>query len=215
MDLSLNIFIFDQPAFLMRILPLLIILLVLGCGNSDYTTYGEFESLMEVPSTEQAPPSPSGNMQMEREKQIIKTGGVDFQSEDIVEDYRAIRLLLSGYDAYIESENQSNTPHEVRYNLSIRVAADQFDSLFHDIAGLAKRPDNQYTNREDVSEQYYDLETRIRNQRALEQRYRDLLGEATQVKDILEIEKSLNEVRTNIERLEGQYKYLGSQIGYS
>jgi hypothetical protein len=55
----------------------------------------------------------------------------------------------------------------------------------------------------------------LKNKKSLEERYRDLLIKAETVKDILEIERNINQVRTEIEQLEGQFRYLSQQISYS
>ncbi|MEL7147867.1 MAG: DUF4349 domain-containing protein, partial [Bacteroidota bacterium] len=65
------------------------------------------------------------------------------------------------------------------------------------------------------TERYYDLKSRIKNKKALEERYLDLLKKARDMKDILQIERSLNEVRTDIERLQGQFNYLSKQVQLS
>src|SRR5690554_4822170 len=199
----------------MRVIPFLVPFLFFACNNHNDTSYGGFEEVLDIPDTEQAAPPADASMAEVVEKKVIKTGGLDFQSADIKKDYEAIQRLLPDFNAYIESENQSNSPHQLRFNLTIRVPADRYEALFDTLTYLSKRPDNKYSNAEDVSERCYDLQTRIKNQKALEDRYRELLGRATEVKEMLEIEKSLNEVRTTIERLEGQFRHLSNRIGYS
>lgn len=199
----------------MRAISFLVPFLFFACNNHNDALYGDFEEVLDIPATEQAAPPADASMAEMVEKKVIKTGGLDFQSVDIKKDYEAIQRFLPDFNAYIESENQSNSPHQLRLNLTIRVPADRYEALFDTLTHLSKRPDNKYSNVEDVSERYYDLQTRIKNQKALEDRYRELLDRATEVKEMLEIEKSLNEVRTNIERLEGQFKYLSDRIGHS
>jgi hypothetical protein len=62
---------------------------------------------------------------------------------------------------------------------------------------------------------YYDLTTRITNKKALESRYVELLKQASEIKDILDIERNLNQVRTEIEQLQGQFNYLSKQVNFS
>lgn len=90
-----------------------------------------------------------------------------------------------------------------------------FLNIYSSLSSLAFHLDNRYSNIGDVSARYYDLETRIKNKKALEQRYIKLLEKASVIKDILEIEKNLNEVRTEIEGLQGQFNYLQKQVNLS
>jgi hypothetical protein len=148
-------------------------------------------------------------------KKIIKTGSIEFQSKDIEKDYHAITQLLSGSHAYIENESQSKTTDRIYYNMTIRVPANEYDTLFDSMTGVAFRLDSKSTTIKDVTESYYDLKTRLKNKKALEARYIELLKQAKVINEILEIEQKLNEVRTEIENLEGQFRYLSKQISFS
>ncbi len=174
----------------------------------------EFASAIDAPTTNQ--PAPKVSFQQENiTKKIIKTGGIDFQSENIEEDYKKIRALLPKYNAYIENENQSKSTQQISYHLTVRVPSNIYDSLYSTFSTIAFKLDNKYSNIEDVTERYYDLETRIKNKKSLEERYLELLKKATAIKDILEVEMKLNDIRTEIEMLQGQFNYLSKQINYS
>lgn len=173
----------------------------------------EFEDLMEMPSTHLSVPSERVNEEIS--KKVVKTGGIEFESSSVTKDYKIIQRLLSKYDAYIESENQSKSSQRIDYNLTIRVHAQGYDTLYSSISGLGIRLEHKYSNLEDVTARYYDLKTRIKNKSALEQRYVQLLKKASAIKDILEIEKKLNELRTDIEYLQGQFNYLSQQVSLS
>jgi len=183
-------------------------------GDADM----EFEDVLDIPPTEQpAPPPPNQqtNEEQERTKKIIKTGGIDFQTDNIDEAYNKIRKLLPKYDAYIENENQSKTTQRISFNLTIRAPSVVYDTLYSHLSTLAYRLDNRYSNVEDVTMRYYDLTTRITNKKALESRYVELLKQASEIKDILDIERNLNQVRTEIEQLQGQFNYLSKQVNFS
>ncbi|MDR7127916.1 archaellum component FlaC [Algoriphagus sp. 4150] len=203
-----------------NLLLVIIVCMVCACGNSHDRVAasgdisGEFQSFNEIPSANLPSPDDATNAE-EITKKVIKTGGVDFQSENIEEDYKKIRNLLPRFNAYIENENQSKSTHEIRYNVTVRVPSTSYDTLYSSIAANVFRLDNRYSNTEDVTERYYDLRTRIKSKEALEQKYMELLEKASAIKDILEIEKNLNEVRTDIERLQGQFNYLSKQVNYS
>lgn len=83
------------------------------------------------------------------------------------------------------------------------------------IAGYARQISYRSVNVRDVTGEYYDLELRIRNKKELEKRYLDLLSRAGTVTEILEIEATLNNVRTEIESMEGSLKQLTGRIDYS
>ena len=197
---------------------LLITFLFFACDNTDKGMRFGIESgsdaLLEVPMTTQT--QAQGPIDDEQiTKKIIKTGSISFQSINVEETYQAIAKVLSESDAYIEHENQYKGHQRINYQLTIRVPSHQYDTLLTSLAGMAFRIDSKTSNIEDVTERYYDLKSRIRNKKVLEQRYLELLKKATSISDILEIEKNLNEVRMEIEQLQGQFNYLSKQIGFS
>ena len=183
--------------------------------NADYAS-ADFEELIEIPETRQeAPPSEKQFLSPEISQKLIRSGGINFQSESIEKDYQIIQNMLGSFDAYLENESQSNDNYRKNYSLSIRVPSEKYDSLLNAITKIAYRVQSKYSNVDDVTERYYDLQSRIQNKKELEKRYREILSKANQVKDILEIERNLNEVRTDIETMEGQFNYLSKQIKFS
>ena len=198
-------------------IPLLLISISCNSNHSFEESMGDAGAnyeMLEVSATQQAPP-PDQNQVKLVDKQVIKNGRIIFQSEEIDEDYEVINQLLINHGAYIENEHQTKNEFRINYDLTIRVASNRYDSLFNAFTKLGVRLDSKISSVEDVTERFYDLKTRIRNQKALENRYLELLNKATEVKDILEIERQINEVRTSVEQLEGQFNYLSKQISHS
>ena len=67
---------------------------------------------------------------------------------------------------------------------------------------------------EDVTDEYVDLELRLKNARAMREQLASLLKSAT-VKDAVEIEKELAKVTDVIEQIEGRLKVMRDKVGYS
>lgn len=197
----------------------IILLQIAACGsggNNESTQLMDFQETTDVPLTAQSAPTyAKSNDEPVIIKKLIKTGSIDFQSENVEEDYQKISAMLPKFGAYYESENQNKSTQRINYNLTIRVPWDKYDTLLSSISNIAFRLENKHSNSEDVTERYYDLKTRIKNKKALEARYLELLNKAQSIKDILEIERNLNQVRTEIESLEGQFNYLSKQINFS
>lgn len=182
-------------------------------GNSEEMAYMDMES---VPLIKQSAPSSEAELfTPDISQKLIRSGGINFQSEALEKDYEQIKSMLAGFNAYVENENQNNDNYRKSYILSIRVPSEKYDSLLNAISKIAYRVENKYSNVNDATERYYDLQSRIQNKKELEKRYREILSKANQVKDILEIERNLNEVRSDIEMMEGQFNYLSKQIQLS
>ncbi len=197
----------------------LLMFLFFACDNSDkgmrFGMKSNFEDMMEMPATRQEAPQQAQINGEELSQKIIKTGRITFQSENVDVTYQSITKALAKSEAYIQHENQSKGYNRINYELTIRVPSHYYDTLFSSLATMAFRIDSKTSNSEDVTERYYDLKSRIKNKKVLEQRYIELLKKASSISDILEIEKNLNEIRTDIEKLEGQFNYLSKQISFS
>jgi hypothetical protein len=66
-----------------------------------------------------------------------------------------------------------------------------------------------------VTEEYVDLEARIRAQRAVEAQYLAVLKDAKTIPDVLAVQQKLGEARTEIERAEGRRRFLENQTSLS
>ncbi|MEQ8626472.1 DUF4349 domain-containing protein [Ekhidna sp.] len=207
----------------MKTLTILIVFLMAACGGngSSNSTMADMEAPMTMqPSVEEADAasyrkvSNAEQDQSEIQKKVIKTGGLSYRVESTKEEYNRLNGLLKKYEAYISSENENKGYDRVNYNVSIKVPPQNFDPLIADIT-KDKKLDNRWVNTDDVTSRYYDLQSRIENKQKLEERYQEILKQATKISDILEVERNLNQVRSEIESLQGQFKLLNHQINYS
>ncbi len=211
-----------QSGNIKNLLIIAVLLFTMSCENAaEKATLGyvgdDFSDIIEIPSTQQPPPSEEFSQSPVETptKKVVKSGGIIFESKNIVSDYKKIREILPKYQAYIENENQSKSNYRINYNLTIRVPSAVYDTLFGSISSIAAKITSKYSNVEDVTERYYDLKSRIKNKKALEARYVQLLKKATAIKDILEIERNLNIVRTEIENLQGKFNFLSKRVTLS
>ncbi len=90
----------------------------------------------------------------------------------------------------------------------LRVPVEQFEPLVQNVLALGEIEKNQRTS-QDVTEQYYDIEARIRNKKSEEKSLTKILDERTgKLEDVLRIEAELSRVRGEIEQLEGRMRVL-------
>jgi len=172
----------------------------------------DFEEMIEIPNTEQ-PPSPQHQKTYERK--VIKTADIQFEVTDVHETLKDIKSKLSGLNGYISEENEETSGNRHTYNLIIRVPNQDFDSLVDLVTKDRLNVDYKRVSSEDVSEQYYDILTRLENEKEIEKRYLELLVKAKTVSDILEIEREIGKIRSEIESKEGIIKRLENRIALS
>lgn len=132
-----------------------------------------------------------------RDRLIIRTGDLVVRSGNPEEvGARAVRLVGASGGYVILRENNTYV---------FRVPAEKFDEVFEQLAALGAVA-HRRVDALDVTEEVQDLDLRLRNARALRDRYEELLKKAEKVEDVLAIQKELAAVTETIERLEGQLK---------
>jgi len=142
------------------------------------------------------------------ERMIVRTGEMSLVVEDVVDARDEIAQLAVRFDGYVESSQIWGEEQDMRGNISIQVADDRFDQALAELRELAVRITSESTNSRDVTKEYVDLQSRLRNAEATENQYLALLEKAEDVEDILRIYDSLSRVRSEIEQIKGQMQYL-------
>lgn len=95
--------------------------------------------------------------------------------------------------------------------ITVKVPADRFDVALAEMKQTADQVVNENAGVADITAQHIDLSARINNKQAEEKAYENLLGSATKVTDVIEVTQQLTNVRTEIESLEQQLRYLEGQ----
>jgi hypothetical protein len=146
---------------------------------------------------------------------IIYTADIRFQVQEIATSYSKIKALTSRYNGYLASDNLYQNDFEKNQNFTVRVPALAFDSLLKELEGESIFTQNKTISANDVTDQFVDIEARLKTKKELEQRYLAILRQASKVADILEVEQKLAEIREEIEAQEGRMKLLQDQVTYS
>jgi hypothetical protein len=114
----------------------------------------------------------------------------------------------------IQSENTSQQNEAVRGTFLLRVPFDRFDQVFSDLSGLGKVLTVEVAS-QDVTQEYVDLEGRIRHLEAQEQFYLDLIAQAKTIQEMISIREQLDQVQLDKEQALGRKNYLDNQTSYS
>ncbi len=99
--------------------------------------------------------------------------------------------------------------------LVLRIPAEKFDSYLEQVSVQAKRIDSKNIQVSDVTDEYFDIDTRLNNKKELEIKYLELLKQTKSIGDIIEIQNALSDIRNDIELIEGRLLHLQKDIAYS
>jgi hypothetical protein len=142
------------------------------------------------------------------DRKIVRTGSISMEVTDIGKSQADIAEIAGQYQGYVVSSNLNADKEQPSGFISFRVPADKFNDALAKLRALAVKVTYENTNSQDVTEQYMDLKAQLSNYEATEAQYLELLKKADNVKDMLEVQRELSNVRGNIERVKGRIQYL-------
>jgi hypothetical protein len=155
------------------------------------------------------------NKSLAIEQKIIKTGDLRFETNDLEETYNKMITASKKHNAIIQNDTEGKDYGLIFRKIIIRVPSKNFDLFLSDVSKGLAYFDNKEISSQDVTEEYIDIDARLKAKKVLESRYLELLKKANKVTEMLEIEKQLSIIREEIEAKEGQLRYLQSQISMS
>jgi hypothetical protein len=103
----------------------------------------------------------------------------------------------------------------VQGSVTVRVPAEKFDEAIKGFKDLAEKVISERVTGEDVTDQYVDLESQLKNLEAARARIVELLQKATHAGEALEVNRALTEVQGQIEQISGRMKYLRQSAALS
>ena len=149
------------------------------------------------------------------DRKIIKEGTIRFETSSAAETQQLIAKTVAETNAYLSADQVSDYGERKEHQVTVRVPAEKFDYFLEKISASADNLESKNVSAKDVTEEYVDIEARIKTKKELEARYAQLLQRAAKVSEILEIEKQMGDLRAEIESIEGRLRYLKSQVAFS
>jgi hypothetical protein len=149
-------------------------------------------------------------------RKIIYTAMINLIVEDFTKADQDLIQLVKTYKGYVISSEVSGSPGAPRTGQwKVRVPIDQFDPFRAALAKLGE-PERSSTDSQDVTEEYYDVEARIKTKKAEEASLLKLLENTTgKIEDILAVRRELSRVREEIERHQGRLQVLAKLTAMS
>ena len=145
------------------------------------------------------------------DRQIISQASLSVEVEDVTGAVAQVRTIAETRGGFISQLSTTGTPGRQRSDLTVRVPQGEFFDTLESIKRLGEVW-SENAGSEDVTEQFIDLEARLRSALREEQSLLSLLERADTVSNILTIERELSRVRSDIERLQGQINYLSRRV---
>jgi anti-sigma factor RsiW len=167
----------------------------------------------ETPAESEPSPSTVGPT---ANRKLVRNATAELEVTSFDESVQKITAFAAedkGYVATTSSEKQENG--KLRGEIVVKVLPDNLDRFLGKLRGIGELK-NQALTTEDVTKSYFDTESRLKNARLMEQRLIEILKtKSKDVADLLEVEKELGRVREQIETMQGELKFMDSQVAFA
>jgi hypothetical protein len=188
-----------------------------GGGESGYVEPDYFAPEAPMPqSTMSAPrekPATGGNVDSSaRERMVIRNADLTIVVKDPESAMTAITNLAGDLGGFVVSSNlyQSYTDTGLpvpEASVTIRVPAEKLGEALEKIKADAVEVQTENQGGEDVTSQYVDLESQLKNLEAAEAQLMEIMKKAEKTEDVLNVFNQLTSIRGQIESIKGQMKY--------
>lgn len=149
-------------------------------------------------------------------RKIIRNAEMAIEVEEPAPAQQRISSIAESNGGFIvTSEIRQSGGSMSTVTITMRVPADKFGAAVEAIRTGGGTVLREKITGQDVTEEYIDLEARIRTKVALEQQFLEIMKRANTVSDALEVQTQIANVRTEIERLEGRKRFLENQSSLS
>jgi len=178
-----------------------------NAGSSPEAGIGG-ETALEKSTTDQTATTASGSA---NSRLIIKTGLLSLLVKEVRTSVSQIGGLAETFGGYISSSSLSiidETKNKLTATIVIRVPAEKYSQAFEAIKKTAIKTTSESSSGEDVTQQYTDLGSRLKNLEGAETQLFDIMKNAKETKDVLSVFTELTNIRGQIEQIKGQMQYL-------
>lgn len=169
-------------------------------------------SLETAETTQDAPTKPV-------ERKIIRNANLQLEAEKPDEALAKITNIAESKTGFVVKTEQSSSNAETKnsdvINMTVRIPSEKFNETLSEIRGTASRVINETVEGKDVTEEFIDIEARLKTKKALEQQFLEIMKRSNTVEDALNVQRKLAEVRGEIEQIEGRKRFLENQASLS
>lgn len=216
----------NRRSMLVRtLIAIMMIVLVVGCGSSqkgaEESAKVDTYSYSILSDRGARPEGLSGSPMMLSKaeastitRKIIQNADVYIAVTDVRGALNRAIEMAEAAGGMVSDLSISKSDGRVSGSVTLRVPAGKFVQFLTQLSTLGDIRSQQSSSQE-VTEEFIDLEARIKNLESQEEALRGLLAGSKNVADALSVEKELARVRSEIDSLNGRLRFLSDQVDLS
>jgi hypothetical protein len=165
------------------------------------------------PATVNGQLQPASNPDWDRK--IVKTAGLNVEVKNFKDFTVQLHEKVRAAGGYIAQEEQNESPYKIENTVTIKVPVDRFDETVLRLVSDSDKVVSKKISSEDVTMQVIDTKSRLETKKQLRERYLDMLKQARSKADVLDLQREVDNIQTDIEGAAGRVAYLGHAAAYS
>ena len=153
------------------------------------------------------------------ERKIIRNADLILEANAPEEAQNKITTIAESKGGFViessQSSNDARATTRDTVTMTIRVPAAKFNETLDEIRKTSSRVIVETVKGQDVTEEFIDIEARLKTKKALEEQFLGIMKQAKSVEDALNVQRELADVRGEIEQIEGRKRFLENQSSLS
>lgn len=150
------------------------------------------------------------------QRMVIYNAEMDITVKNFENARDSLEEKAKRYNGYIvQSDSTRFDDVQQSGRMTFRIPQEHFQAFLTDAEGLSVQVNNRRVSGQDVTEEYVDLESRLKTKRAVEARLLEFMQGAQKTEDLLKISADLADVQEQIEQIAGKKKFLENQAALS
>lgn len=174
------------------------------------------ENTSQTSDSDEAAEVPTEGAVVSTNRMIIHQASLSVTVKELDKAQANIEQKVAHYGGYIVESNVYKEDDQTSSgNMVVRIPEKHFEKFLADAEGQAAKVIERSVTGQDVTEQYVDLQSRVKSKRAVEERLLSFMSNAQKTEDLLKISADLAKVQEEIEVMVGKMKYLENQTSFS
>jgi hypothetical protein len=149
------------------------------------------------------------------ERLVIRNANLTMIVKNTQTSLDDIGKMTTEYKGFIQSSNTTKYEQGLQASITIKIPSDKLDLALERLRKMAVEVRNDQVTGQDVTAEYADLESRIKNLEAAEVQLRTILEKSTKTEDVLAIYRELTSIRGQIEQAKGRAQFLSTSASMS
>ncbi|MEK3837055.1 DUF4349 domain-containing protein [Paenibacillus sp. FSL R7-0128] len=148
-------------------------------------------------------------------KKLIYKANLNMEVTDYGAAQTEVRNMVTLAGGYIIEFSENMSEYEQGGTFILKVPAAGFSPFLNNLEKIKHEKLQRSIQGQDVSEEYVDLESRLKAKQMMEAQYIDFMKKATKPADLVQFANQLGEIQEQIEQIKGRMRYIDQNVSFS